>query len=202
MMQPQERDAVALSARTLGALFSFAPHDEQAAALVDTLQDGSWQAQWPYPLAGAGVAGFAAESEETLPQAWQRLFIGPWALPAPPWGSVWLDKENVLFGDSTLALREWMRANGIAHATRSPEPEDHFGTLLLLAAWLCESGQDEAFSQLLAWHLLPWSGRFLQVFVAEAGHPFYQSLGQLAQATLTHWQSQLSVAVTEKPLYR
>jgi hypothetical protein len=81
----------------------------------------------------------------------------------------------VLFGDSTLALREWMRANGIGHATQGQEPEDHFGTLLLLAAWLCESAQEEAFSQLLAWHLLPWSGRFLEVFIAGAEHPFYHS---------------------------
>lgn len=80
----------------------------------------------------------------------QRLFIGPWALPAPPWGSVWLDKESVLFGDSTLALREWMRASGIALALERNEPEDHFGTLLLLAAWLCETNQDELFAQLLA----------------------------------------------------
>jgi TorA maturation chaperone TorD len=97
----------------------------------------------------------------------------------------------VLFGDSTLALREWMRANGIGHATQGQEPEDHFGTLLLLAAWLCESAQEEAFSQLLAWHLLPWSGRFLEVFIAGAEHPFYHSLGQLAQATLAEWQRQL-----------
>lgn len=108
----------------------------------------------------------------------------------------------MLFGDSTLALREWMRANGIAHAAQSQEPEDHFGTLLLLAAWLCESGQDEAFHQLLAWHLLPWSGRFLEQFVAGAEHPFYQTLGQLTQATLAEWQTQLPVAVADKPLYR
>lgn len=202
MMQPQYRDAVALSARTLGALFSFPPDSEQAAALVNALRDGSWLSQWPFPLTKVPVAGFARESDEPLADAWQRLFIGPWALPAPPWGSVWLDRENVLFGDSTLALREWMRANGIAHAAQSQEPEDHFGTLLLLAAWLCESGQDEAFHQLLAWHLLPWSRRFLEQFVAGAEHPFYQTLGQLTQATLAEWQTQLPVAVADKPLYR
>ncbi|HDT6555921.1 TPA: Tat proofreading chaperone DmsD [Raoultella ornithinolytica] len=202
MIQAHYRDAIALSARTLGALFSFSPESAQAAPLVAALQDGSWQAQWPYPLADSLVTGFAAASDEPLPQAWQRLFIGPWALPAPPWGSVWLDKENVLFGDSTLALREWMRANGIGHATQGQEPEDHFGTLLLLAAWLCESAQEEAFSQLLAWHLLPWSGRFLEVFIAGAEHPFYHSLGQLAQATLAEWQRQLPIAVADKPLYR
>ena len=148
------------------------------------------------------AALFAREDDEPLPEAWQRLFIGPWALPAPPWGSVWLDKESVLFGDSTLALREWMRVTGIALSEQRSEPEDHFGTLLLLAAWLCESAQDEAFNQLLAWHLLPWSGRFLSVFVAEANQPFYQALGQLAQETLAQWQARLPCAVAEKPLYR
>lgn len=201
-MQPPFRDAVALSARTLGALFSFAPQSEQAAPLVSALRDGSWQAQWPFAVPAEVVARFAEHSDEPLAEAWQRLFIGPWALPAPPWGSVWLDKENVLFGDSTLELREWMRQNGIARAAPNNEPEDSFGTLLLLAAWLCESGQDEAFSQLLARHLLPWSGRFLTVFVSEAGHPFYQALGQLSQATLAEWQHALTLAVADKPLYR
>ena len=202
MMQSQDRDAVALSARTLGALFSFAPDSEQAAPLVATLRDGSWRSQWPYAVTDGLAALFAREDDEPLPEAWQRLFIGPWALPAPPWGSVWLDKESVLFGDSTLALREWMRATGSALAEQRSEPEDHFGTLLLLAAWLCESAQDEAFNQLLAWHLLPWSGRFLSVFVAEANQPFYQALGQLAQETLAQWQARLPCAVAEKPLYR
>lgn len=155
-----------------------------------------------WPVANGLAAQFALEDDEPLADAWQRLFIGPWALPAPPWGSVWLDKESVLFGDSTLALREWMRANGIGLSEQRAEPEDHFGTLLLLAAWLCESGQDEAFNQLLAWHLLPWSGRFLSVFIAGAGNPFYQALGQLAQETLARWQARLPCAVADKPLYR
>jgi hypothetical protein len=107
------------------------------------------------------------------------LFIGPYALPAPPWGSVWLDRESVLFGDST-PLRQWMRENGIAFEMQQNEPEDHFGTLLLLAAWLAENGRDSECDQLLAWHLLPWSTRFLSVFVDNAGHPFYTALGRLA----------------------
>ena len=202
MMPFPHRDAVALSARTLGALFSYAPNSPQIAPLVAAFQDGSWQQQWPFPVAAPLASAFAASTEESLPEAWQRLFIGPWALPAPPWGSVWLDKESVLFGESTLALREWMRANGIALDAERNEPEDHFGTLLLLAAWLCETEQEALFGQLLAWHLLPWSGRFLSVFVERAAHPFYQALGQLAQATLAQWQENLPIAVAEKPLYR
>ena len=134
--------------------------------------------------------------------AWQRLFIGPYALPAPPWGSVWLDRESVLFGDSTLALRQWMRENNIAFEMQQNEPEGHFGTLLLLGAWLAENGREAECEQLLAWHLLPWSTRFLSVFVDNAGHPFYAALGRLAQLTLADWRSGLLIPVAEKTLYR
>ena len=197
-------EGFAFTARVLGALFYFAPDSEQAAPLVTALTEGDWQQDWPLPpeqLAPVADA-LRQQAEEPLPAAWQRLFIGPWALPAPPWGSVWLDRESVLFGDSTLALRQWMRDNGIAFEMAQNEPEDHFGTLLLLAAWLAENGRNAERDQLLAWHLLPWSTRFLAVFVENAGHPFYQALGQLAQLTLADWQSTLLIPVAEKPLYR
>jgi TorA maturation chaperone TorD len=136
-----------------------------------------------------------------LPEAWQRLFIGPWALPAPPWGSVWLDKESVLFGESTLALREWMRER---HRTgrRSQRTGRPFRHPAAAGGVAVRNGAGGVVCQLLAWHLLPWSGRFLSVFVERAAHPFYQALGQLAQATLAQWQENLPIAVAEKPLYR
>ncbi|MEA3762160.1 hypothetical protein VBJ73_12670, partial [Enterobacter hormaechei] len=82
------------------------------------------------------------------------------------------------------------------------EPEDHFGTLLMLAAWLAENGRETERDQLLAWHLLPWSTRFLSVFVENAAHPFYTALGKLAQLTLAEWQSTLLIPIVEKTLYR
>lgn len=197
-------EGFAFTARVLGALFYFAPDSEQAAPLVTALTQGDWQQDWPLPSGQLAPIAEALrqQADEPLPDAWQRLFIGPWALPAPPWGSVWLDRESVLFGDSTLALRQWMRDNGIAFEMAHNEPEDHFGTLLLLAAWLAETGRNAERDQLLAWHLLPWSTRFLAVFVENAGHPFYRALGQLTQLTLADWQSTLLIPVAEKPLYR
>ncbi|WP_176206393.1 molecular chaperone TorD family protein, partial [Salmonella enterica] len=83
------------------------PDSAEASALVSALKTDGWQAQWPLdPTTLSALAvQLQTEADEPLPQAWQRLFIGPYALPSTPWGSVWLDRENVLFGDSTLALR-------------------------------------------------------------------------------------------------
>lgn len=199
-----QQETFSLTARVLGALFYFPPDSAEAAPLVAALQNNEWQAQWPLPdaLKTSLAHEFTAQSEETLSQAWQRLFVGPYALPSPPWGSVWLDRESVLFGDSTLALRQWMRENGIQFEMQQNEPEDHFGSLLLLAAWLAENNQHTACEQLLAWHLFPWSTRFLDVFTEKAEHPFYAALGKLAQHTLAGWQSQLLIPVAVKTLYR
>ncbi len=148
------------------------------------------------------MTAFQTQCEETHAQAWQRLFVGPWALPSPPWGSVWLDRESVLFGDSTLALRQWMREKGIQFEMKQNEPEDNFGSLLLMAAWLAENGRQTECEELLAWHLFPWSTRFLDVFIEKAEHPFYRALGELARLTLAQWQSQLLIPVAVKPLFR
>ncbi len=68
----------------------------------------------------------------------------------------------------------------------------------MLAAWLAENGRDTERDQLMARHLLPWSTRFLSVFVENAAHPFYTALGKLAQLTLAEWQSTLLIPIAEK----
>lgn len=205
MMTPLPHDdTIAFSARVLGALFYHSPDEPALAPLVGAFCDSSWTQQWPedIPCSSGLSAQFQASSDEPLSEAWQRLFIGPYALPAPPWGSVWLDRESVLFGDSTLALRQWLRTSEIAFETAQSEPEDHFGLLLLLSAWLKENRQEERWQELMAWHLLPWAGRFLQCFIEGANHPFYRALGQLAQESIEAWKQRLHYPVAVKQLYR
>ena len=177
-MQSQDRDAVALSARTLGGRCSLSPGSEQAVWLPPCAT--ALQSQWPWPVTNGLAAQFALEDDEPLADAWQRLFIGPWALPAPPWGpSGWIKKACCL---ATLRWRcARMRANGIGLSEQRAEPEDHFGTLLLLAAWLVNPVRMRHLTSFWPGIFSPWSGRFLSVFIAGAGNPFYQALGQLAQ---------------------
>ncbi|WP_310606665.1 Tat proofreading chaperone DmsD [Buttiauxella brennerae] len=207
MSQIKQRMAtIALTGRVLGALFYQEPGSRDVATLYASLADPVWAEQWPVQheeltaIAQRMADGFNY-SEESLSEAWQRLFIGPYALPASPWGSVYLDKEQVLFGDSMLELRRWMRKNDISNEQETNEPDDHIGLLLMLAAWLAEEGLHQKVDELLAWHILPWSGRFLELFIANAEHPFYLALGELTQITLADWRAEMLIPVASKELY-
>ncbi|CNF35387.1 Cytoplasmic chaperone TorD family protein [Yersinia rohdei] len=196
---------IALTGRVLGALFYCEPDSPACRDIVAQLRSGSWVTQWPYgrdeQLAPIVELLAQPDANETREEAWQRLFIGPYALPAPPWGSVYLDKENVLFGDSTLKLRHWMAQQQVEVTLDQEEPEDQFGLLLMMAAWLAEH-QPADLPDLLAEHLLPWAYRYLDLLQSTAGHPFYLGVAQLAALTLTHWQDELQVTPIAAELYR
>lgn len=194
---------VSVTARILGAAFYYSP--DQVPEIIELLVSGEWVADWHYG-SEAQKQGIAAEmaamqrDDETLDEAYQRLFIGPYALPSPPWGSVWLDKENVLFGESTLQLREWMQANQIdIHLTQN-EPEDHFGLLMMMVAWVAEH-QPENLSELLGKHILPWGLLYLDKMQEKGDSPFYVGLSKLAHLTLVAWQDSMNIEVDKKLIF-
>lgn len=57
-----------------------------------------------------------------------------------------------MFGETTLALRAWMRAHGVARATDDKTPEDHIGLMLVLMSHLCRT-QPESLDDYLCGHL-------------------------------------------------
>lgn len=146
------------------------------------------------------MTAFQTQCEETHAQAWQRLFVGPWALPSLRRGG----RSGWIANLCCLAIQYWHFvsgcAKGIQFEMKQNEPEDHFGSLLLMAAWLAENGRQTECEELLAWHLFRGQPRFLDVFIEKAEHPFYRALGELARLTLAQWQSQLLIPVAVKPL--
>lgn len=196
---------ISLTGKVLGALFYCAPDSPECRDIVAQLRGDSWVTEWPYGSEAQlmPVAALLAQdqSAEIMEETWQRLFIGPYALPAPPWGSVYLDKDIVLFGDSTLKLRHWMQQHQVEITLAQQEPEDHFGLLMMMAAWLADN-QPADLPVLLAEHILPWSYHYLGLLQSTAGHPFYQGQAQLAALTLTHWQHELQVVPALAKLYR
>lgn len=194
---------LALTGRLCGALLYYPPGAPEFEAVKPLFMSTEWARAWPYGSAAEVSSfwgGFTQQASEPLADAYQRLFIGPGALAAPPWGSVYLDKESVVFGDSTLALRHWLAARGITSFHPPQEPEDHIGLMVLMAAWLAEQRPAEV-DDFLSAHLLPWAPRYLTLLASASGHPFYQAAASLARITLAGWATSREITVPPRTLY-
>lgn len=64
---------------------------------------------------------------DELEFAFNRLFVGPKALFAPPYASVYLEPEPQLMGRTTLKMREFYQLLTLASPARQQLPEDHLG---------------------------------------------------------------------------
>ncbi|WP_241159186.1 Tat proofreading chaperone DmsD [Adlercreutzia sp. ZJ141] len=140
-------------------------------------------------------------SDDDLMWEYRRLFIGPGKKPTPPWGSVYTDREMVVFGKSTLELRAWMRAHGIARTQDERTPEDHIGLMLALMATLARE-RPTCLDEFLRDHFLTWSGHFLDELAEAAEHPFYEGLAHLTAASLDGIREARGVSVTYPRFYR
>lgn len=57
--------------------------------------------------------------------AFNRLFVGPMALEASPYASVYLDPEPQLMGQSTLKIRQIYEMLGLTSPQKNVIPDDH-----------------------------------------------------------------------------
>ena len=59
-----------------------------------------------------------------------RLFVGPFELAVPPYGSCYLDQGRCVMGDSTMAVQSFYRKWGLALASDANEIPDHIAVEL------------------------------------------------------------------------
>ena len=67
----------------------------------------------------------STDTLEALTVDYARLFVGPYELLAPPYGSVYLDGERQIMGESTLEARNKYREEGLDTSTDFRDPPDH-----------------------------------------------------------------------------
>lgn len=203
---------IAFVGNTLGPFFLEDPVKGSAGdlfAAIAALDPEAAALEWPFvddacareclSLMKEGLA--AGADDEDLMWEYRRLFIGPAEKPAPPWGSVYTDRECVIFGVATLELRQWMREQGIELHMNGDEPEDHIGLMLLLMAWISQH-RPEVLEEFLRVHFLTWSSHFLDELAEAARHPFYEGLAKLTKASLEGIQAHLAIEVVYPRFYR
>ena len=76
-------------------------------------------------IAGDMEMAFIKYSEEDLLVEYARLFVGPNEIVAPPYGSVYLDRDRRVMGDSTMEVMKMYEEQGLAMDREFRNLPDH-----------------------------------------------------------------------------
>jgi putative dimethyl sulfoxide reductase chaperone len=135
------------------------------------------------------------EKIKRLQEEYNRLFVGPNALPAPLWESVYIGREHLLFEEVTLEVRKCYHQYGLTFIRESKEPDDHIVIELEFLSYLiqktidCEDvemkkrllGDQYSF---LTNHLLKWCPSFCELLSKSTQFELYQGAALLLEEYL------------------
>ena len=108
-----------------------------------------------------------------------RLFVN--AVPsvvAPPYGSIYLSADGMLYGPSAEKAKAFYREQGFDLAGEADIP-DHLTFELEFLALLAEEGKSQEEELFLQQHFRPWFPKFQARVLQEGRHPFYGVLVNL-----------------------
>ncbi|AUX10415.1 chaperone protein TorD [Halalkaliarchaeum desulfuricum] len=136
------------------------------------------------------LVGTTPPEREDLRVDYAKLFVGPFEVLAPPYGSVYMEQHGRAMGDSTLDVERRYRQEGLDIDLE--EPADHVVAELEFMYYLVVSeaeaigGDDpetgleylEKQQSFLETHLGNWIGAFANNVVENADTEFYRTLGE------------------------
>jgi TorA maturation chaperone TorD len=154
------------------------------------------------------------EDLDRIKVEYAKLFVGPYNLKAPPYGSVYLETENRVMHESTFDALKLYRSAGLDMAVDFKEPPDHISAELEFMSFLIfkelESrsindieaiyGFNDKQSSFMMRHLGVWVSDFLLNIEENAETEFYLSLTRLTKSFIKRDMEELSGNyLTEKP---
>ncbi|MDN5345504.1 MAG: putative dimethyl sulfoxide reductase chaperone [Clostridia bacterium] len=149
------------------------------------------------------------EYQQELQEEYNRLFVGPGHLEAPPWESVYRSKERLLFGEETLAVREFYRSFGLESRNKGKEPDDHAGLEMEFMAHLSEAAADrvlegedindllEGQDRFLAEHMQQWLPALCRDMEQAARTDFFRGLALLTRGWMEADAAELKMVLAE-----
>lgn len=97
--------------------------------------------------------------EQTISDAlydYNRLFVGPGRLLAPPFESVYRNPEKLVMQKETLEVRGFYQRAGLQVIQMGSQPDDHLAFELELVCYLLSRGQQEMYLDFFEQHLQQW----------------------------------------------
>jgi TorA maturation chaperone TorD len=135
---------------------------------------------------------------EPLKIDFSKLFVGPYTLSAAPYGSVYLESERKMMGNSTQDVKNRYREAGLDTAKTFKDAPDHISAELEFMYYLIFK-EIEAFASsdietaigfiqrqksFLEDHLMAWVPEFANSIIENAENPFYPNLAKATTAFL------------------
>ena len=135
---------------------------------------------------------------EAFKVEFSRLFVGPYEMPAAPYGSVYLEEGGKMMGDSTLDVKIRYREAGLNTAKTFKDAPDHISAELEFMYYLIFK-EVEAFASsdietaigfiekqksFLEDHLIAWVPEFASSIIENAKNSFYTNLAHATTAFL------------------
>jgi len=183
--------------------------EEPTAEIVAQLAEGNPFGDWPVDSKSADLKKgldtlerFCTSWHETdleaLKQDFTRLFLGLDKTLAPPYESVFLSDDHLMFEKQTLEVRSAYERYGLQVPMKNQIPDDHISFELQFMATLCDQlvnawriGEPRAIDMLFAdglafldEHLLLWLGRFSDRVQQFSQTEFYCGMALVAKASV------------------
>lgn len=161
---------------------------EQVAKLKEALNS-------VYPEIAKLVTVDATIDIEQLTVEFSKLFVGPFKLLAPPYGSVYLESGRRVMGDSTMNAKNRYREAGLAFSDNIKEAADHIALELEFMYFLVfkemEAFENADNDSVLAFrerqikflvdHLGVWVSMFAQKVESHATFDFYKAIAEITK---------------------
>jgi len=153
----------------------------------------------------------AENNQEELLIEYSALFLGPFGAPAHPYGSVYLEQERTLMGDSTMEVLKLYAQSGVKY--EGDEPPDHIAIELEFMSFLegkiaqaiSEANQAERadfsairarfFNRLLA----SWAPILGNILKEQATLAFYRDLGECLLGFISAERQRLQKPALQTP---
>ncbi|MHC4164799.1 MAG: TorD/DmsD family molecular chaperone [Planctomycetota bacterium] len=144
-----------------------------------------------------GLVPSASPALDELQREYARLFVGPFTVPAPPYGSVYLENEGRVLGESTMDVMARYAEEGLR--TTLKEPADHVAIELeyvyllafreMEAAAAGDTGRAARYRDkrqaFLRAHLGAWMPRLKERIAAHAQMDFYRDVAVVTASVVS-----------------
>lgn len=166
----------------LAIFYRYSPNHDYFHSIQQFFSAPDWQEHWPV----CNGLGDLKEIDLSVlsNQEWLTCFGIEFPLAVPPWGSVFLDHEGVLHGESTQVVEKDLKRLQLTVETGVKEPIDHIGLLLMVMATLASQDRTQEMVVFYQRHVETWVFDYLEKLQKTVEQTQIQAMLILTQVTL------------------